>query len=97
MLSGIAAARARTHVSVADMTMTRLDASSGDRLAGAAGRRRALDRLANVRGPRQAVADLSGGNQQKVAFAPWHHDVDVLVLDEPTRGIDVGSKRRSTN
>jgi ribose transport system ATP-binding protein len=45
------------------------------------------------RGPRQAVANLSGGNQQKVAIARLlHHDVDVLLLDEPTRGIDIGSK-----
>ena len=45
------------------------------------------------RGTRQAVGELSGGNQQKVALARLlHHDVDVLLLDEPTRGIDVGSK-----
>jgi ribose transport system ATP-binding protein len=44
-------------------------------------------------GGRQSVGELSGGNQQKVAFARlMHHDVDILVLDEPTRGIDVGSK-----
>jgi ribose transport system ATP-binding protein len=56
--------------------------------------RRWIDRL-EIRcgGPRQAVAELSGGNQQKVALARLlHHDVDVLVLDEPTRGIDVASK-----
>src|SRR5438067_2886532 len=45
------------------------------------------------KGPRQPVGALSGGNQQKVAIARLlHHDVDVLLLDEPTRGIDVGSK-----
>ena len=53
-----------------------------------------IDRLAiRCRGPRQAVSELSGGNQQKVALARLlHHDVDVMLLDEPTRGIDVGSK-----
>jgi ribose transport system ATP-binding protein len=56
--------------------------------------RRWIDRLAiRCSGPRQTIAELSGGNQQKVAVARLlHHDVDVLVLDEPTRGIDVGSK-----
>ncbi len=45
------------------------------------------------RTPLQPIGDLSGGNQQKVAIARLlYHDVDVLLLDEPTRGIDVGSK-----
>ena len=55
-----------------------------------------IERLGiRCRSPRQAVGQLSGGNQQKVAIARLlHHDVDVLLLDEPTRGIDVASKAR---
>jgi ribose transport system ATP-binding protein len=45
------------------------------------------------RGPFDRVSALSGGNQQKVALARLlHHDVDLWLLDEPTRGIDVASK-----
>jgi ribose transport system ATP-binding protein len=53
-----------------------------------------MKRLAvRARDPEQRVGDLSGGNQQKVAFARLlHQEADVLLLDEPTRGIDVGSK-----
>ena len=41
----------------------------------------------------QTVGELSGGNQQKVVIAKWiFRDCDILIFDEPTRGIDVGAK-----
>ncbi len=47
------------------------------------------------RDPEQSVIELSGGNQQKIALARLlHRDVDVFLLAEPTRGIDMGSKRQ---
>lgn len=49
----------------------------------------------NIRTPslNQIVAKLSGGNQQKVAIAKWlAKDADILILDEPTVGVDVGAK-----
>ena len=44
-------------------------------------------------GTDQLVVNLSGGNQQKVVLAKWLvKDCDILIFDEPTRGIDVGAK-----
>lgn len=53
-----------------------------------------VDGLAvKARDTRQAVATLSGGNQQKIALGRLlHQDAEVFLLNEPTRGIDIGSK-----
>ena len=53
-----------------------------------------IERLAiRAQGPDQVVRSLSGGNQQKVVIAKWlARAPGVLILDEPTKGIDVGAK-----
>src|SRR5690349_17319363 len=85
--------------SLADnVTVTRFDTCSRLGWLDLGAQRKQAERLVNAlkiktRGAQQAVGSLSGGNQQKVALARLlHQDADVLLLDEPTRGIDIGSK-----
>lgn len=86
-------------LSVADnMTLSRLAPFRRRGFLRPARQRRAVSELIDrlkikAKGPAQPVGDLSGGNQQKVALARLvHQEASVLLLDEPTRGIDVVSK-----
>jgi ABC-type sugar transport system ATPase subunit len=55
--------------------------------------RRLFERLRVRATPDAVAAELSGGNQQKIVMAKWlATDCDILILDEPTRGVDVGAK-----
>jgi ribose transport system ATP-binding protein len=67
----------------------RFDRPAIDRLVG-----RLMDTLdIRPRDPDRPVRELSGGNQQKVIFAKWlAAEADLLLLDEPTQGVDVGAK-----
>ena len=83
---------------IKNITITKLDAVSNGILLN----RRAEARVGEeyvqklgVKTPsiRQTLSNLSGGNQQKVVLAKWlFSEADILILDEPTRGIDVGAK-----
>lgn len=84
----------RANIALASMERyrDRLGRIDEHRLEGVA--RDYIDAL-NIRTPhdRQEVRLLSGGNQQKVVIAKWLlRDCDILIFDEPTRGIDVGAK-----
>ena len=73
------------------------DVTRGLRLDFAAERKIANDEITKyaiaARSPRDAVFNLSGGNQQKILFSRWVRACHkILILDEPTRGVDVGAK-----
>lgn len=82
-----------------NLTLQALAAFTGKGLVDRAAEERALDaaiRDFDIRGPRGArVGNLSGGNQQKLLFAKTMlSDPRILVIDEPTRGIDIGTKQQ---
>jgi ribose transport system ATP-binding protein len=85
--------------SIADnVTVTRFDSCSRWGWLDLSAQRKQAEKLVNAlkiraQSAQQLVGSLSGGNQQKVIVARLlHQDADVLLLDEPTRGIDIGSK-----
>ena len=85
--------------SIADnVTVTRFNSCSRWGWLDLGAQRKQAEKLVNAlkirtHGVQQEVGALSGGNQQKVIVARLlHQDADVLLLDEPTRGIDIGSK-----
>lgn len=81
-----------------NICLVNLDAvSSGSVVSDAKERERALEYIGKLSistpSPDTEVQYLSGGNQQKVVIAKWLlQDADIIILDEPTRGIDVGAK-----
>ena len=85
--------------SIADnITITKFDTCSRWGWLDLSAQRKQTEKLVNalkikLRGVQQEAGSLSGGNQQKVIVGRLlHQDADVLLLDEPTRGIDIGSK-----
>jgi ribose transport system ATP-binding protein len=86
-------------LSVADnVTITRLSSCARMGILDPEKQRRQAEQATAIVGVKaasvlQPVRTLSGGNQQKAALARlFHQDADVLLLDEPTRGVDIGSK-----
>lgn len=81
-------------LSVADnLTLTRLPTWSSPRWRHAVSKHWIEEASIKCGGADVRVLSLSGGNQQKVALARLlYHDTELLILDEPTRGIDVGAK-----
>jgi len=86
-------------LSVADnVTMTRLGSCSSWGWLRLAQQQQQTERMTSALGVKartvnQPMNTLSGGNQQKIALARLlHQDADILLLDEPARGIDIGSK-----
>ena len=80
-----------------NMSISILERISRYLLRPSAERKIAQGHIENLRirtpGPDQLLGNLSGGNQQKVALAKWlTHAPKVLILSEPTRGMDVGAK-----
>jgi ribose transport system ATP-binding protein len=82
-----------------NVTITQLADVSTRRVLNHAKERRSvqrhIERLAiRTPGPSAMVRNLSGGNQQKTIFAKWlHARCRILLIDEPTRGVDVGAKQ----
>jgi galactofuranose transport system ATP-binding protein len=86
-------------LSVAEnMTLTLLPRISRNGIVSEEEQRKVVERFIKelgikCSGPNQKIRELSGGNQQKVLLARWlAMNPDILILDEPTRGIDVGAK-----
>ena len=84
---------------LSNMTLVKLKALSHGGVVDRVAQRRAADKYMksiSIKAPsvNQLVGNLSGGNQQKVVVAKWLlMDPKVLIVDEPTRGIDVGDRK----